>query len=54
LLRTGGEINERAVCELILREFRAGQIGRISLETADPLSYAKESLQEQGAADVQS
>lgn len=32
LVRTGGVIDEIAACNLILREFRAGMLGKISLE----------------------
>ncbi|WP_018130457.1 ribosome biogenesis GTPase YlqF [Effusibacillus pohliae] len=32
LIRAGGVIDESAACDLILREFRAGMLGRISLE----------------------
>lgn len=32
LIRSGGVIDEQAACDLILREFRAGMLGKITLE----------------------
>ena len=35
LLQSGGEVNHRRCADMILDEFRAAKIGRISLETPD-------------------
>jgi ribosome biogenesis GTPase A len=46
MVRAGGNIDTLATCELILREFRAGMLGKISLEHP-PAGDRKEGAREQ-------
>ena len=35
---SGGKVNLHKICELLIKEFRSGKLGRISLETPDMIA----------------
>lgn len=51
-LTAGGRVNMHKICELLVNEFRSGQIGRISLETPDMIELEEREMAELAAKKV--